>query len=110
VIFADVAGLEVRMRRLQQLRTQAGNLFNPASGAFTAEQLQSLIAFRDRFLSRSSSADPKSPNLINVFHGTKVDRLQSVVNGLVAVRSLDAGYFGSGCYTTTSIEYAARYA
>jgi hypothetical protein len=110
VIFTNVASLEIRMNRLKQLRTQAGSLFNPASGAFTAEQLQSLIALRDNFLPRSSSADPKTPNLVNVFHGTKVDRLKSVVNGLVAVRSTDAGFFGSGCYTTTSIEYAARYA
>jgi hypothetical protein len=110
IIYTTVAGFEVRKNRLQQLRSQAGSLFNPASGAFTAEQLQSLIAFRDRFLSRSSSADPKSPNLINVFHGTRINRLQSVVNGLVAVRATDAGFFGSGCYTTTSIEYAARYA
>ncbi len=110
IIYSDVVMLEGRMRRLQQLRNQGGDLFNPASGAFTAEQLQSLIAFRDRFLSRSSSADPKSPNLVNVFHGTRISRLQSVVNGLVAVRSTDAGFFGLGCYTTTSIEYAARYA
>jgi hypothetical protein len=110
IIYSDPAGLEFRMNRLKQLRNQGGDLFNPASGAFTAEQLQSLIAFRDRFLSRSSSADPKAPNLINVFHGTRVNRLQSVVNGLVAVRSTDAGFFGLGCYTTTSIEYAARYA
>jgi hypothetical protein len=110
IIYSEVSSLETRMRRLQQLRNQGGDLFNPASGAFTAEQLQSLIAFRDRFLSRSSSADPKTPNLVNVFHGTRISRLQSVVNGLVAVRSTDAGFFGLGCYTTTSIEYAARYA
>ncbi len=110
VIFSDIATLEGRMRRLQQLRTQAGNLFNPVTGSFSAEQLQLLISLRDSFLPRSPSADPKTPNLINVFHGTRVDRLKSVANGLVAVRSTDAGYFGSGCYTTTSIEYAAKYA
>ena len=106
-----LSSLEIRrMRRLQQLRSQNANFFNPSSGSFTAEQLQALIAFRDNFLPRSPNADPKTPNLINVFHGTKVDRLTSVVNGLVAVRSTDAGFFGSGCYTTTSIEYAAKYA
>ena len=61
----------------------------------SAEQLQALIAFRDNFLPRSPNADPKTPNLINVFHGTKVDRLTSVVNGLVAVRSTDAGFFNA---------------
>ena len=110
VIHSDPSGLEVRMRRLQQLRAQNGNFFNPPSGSFSAEQLQLLIALRDQFLARPSNAHEKAPNLINVFHGTRVDRLQSVVNGLVAVRSTDAGFFGSGVYTTPSIEYAAKYA
>ncbi len=66
IIYSDVVMLEGRMRRLQQLRNQGGDLFNAASGAFTAEQLQALIALRDNFLPRSSNADPKTPNLINV--------------------------------------------
>jgi hypothetical protein len=102
------AGFEHRLRRLQLLREGGGTLFNPS--AFDAEELQLLIALRDLFLPRQANVSPQHPNLMHVFHGTNVGILPSVLQGLVAVRSTDSGFFGSGVYTTPNIEYAAKYA
>jgi hypothetical protein len=105
VIVRNVAGFEDRLRLLQNFRTQAAAIANPAG--FSAEQWRVLNTLRADFLPRPPGSDPKAPNLINVFHGTKPAILNSVINGIVAVGSTDAGFFGKGVYTTTSIEYAA---
>jgi hypothetical protein len=53
---------------------------------------------------------PKA-NFLHVFHGTRIDCINGIIQrGLLRLTREDQGYFGSGCYTTPSIEYAARYA
>jgi hypothetical protein len=105
VIVRNVAEFEGRFRRLQHFRAQAPAIANPTG--FSAEQTKVLNTLRADFLPRPANATRSTPNLINVFHGTKPAILDSVINGLVAVGSTDAGFFGKGCYTTTNIEYAA---
>jgi hypothetical protein len=44
------------------------------------------------------------------WHGPRREHLDNIcTNGLVATRTMDAGYFGSGCYYTLNIEYAIKY-
>jgi hypothetical protein len=97
VIYTPVSAFEIRMKRLQNL---------PLPDSFSSEKLQLLFALERMFLPRTSNnADAKSPNLINVFHGTRQHLLPGQVQGLHASRS---GPFGNGVSVTTSIEFASR--
>ena len=50
-------------------------------------------------------------NTVYTFRESRRENVESVCNtDLVAVRAMDAGFFGCGCYTTLNVEYAARYA
>jgi hypothetical protein len=111
VLKSDCAGFEARLKKLTQLRQKGGTFFNPPSSKFDTEQLQTLIALRELFEPRPGTAVAEFPNLIYTFHGTRMETLDSVCSsGLVSVGGTDAGFFGSGVYTTPNIEYAARYA
>ncbi len=99
VIYTPVSAFENRMKRLQHV---------PLPDSFSNEKLQLIITLERMFLPRTSNnADPKTPNLINVFLGTRQHLLPDVVNGLHASRS---GPFGNGVSVTTSIEFASRIA
>jgi hypothetical protein len=54
--------------------------------------------------------DPYSPDSFYCFHGPRREHLGSVCeNGMVGVRLLNEGNFGTGCYSTLNIEYALHY-
>jgi hypothetical protein len=102
------AGFEDRLRRLQQLRQNNGAAFNPPATTFDPEQTQVLDMLKGLFVTEKISG---RPNVLFTFHGTYCAVLSSVLQGLVAIRNTDAGYFGArGIYSTNSIEYAAWYA
>lgn len=110
VIVRECASFEARMKRLPGLRTANAKAVDPVLAALSPDQQSIAKALGGQFLPRSSGADVKAPELVNVFHGTKIDCLESVIEGLHAMKSTDQGFFGFGVYTTTSIEYAAQYA
>lgn len=110
LLAVDTGPFEARLKRLERLRAEGGDRFNPVKGDFDAEQLRVLMTLRESFEARSHKHGSNYPNLVFAFHGTRIEALGSVLSGLVAMRSTDAGYFGSGVYTTTSLEYATRYA
>ena len=110
LLCVDAAAFESRLKRLDALRMTGGERFNPLTGDFDAEQLRILMTLRESFEVRPAGVGPTHPNMLFAFHGTRVEALPSVVAGLVATQTTDAGFFGGGVYSTTSLEYAARYA
>lgn len=111
VLRPNTTGFEDRLTRLQHLRADGTGAWSPSSQQPTPEKSATLACLRSNFIPRSAwSAGPDSPDLINVFHGTKAANLQSIIKGIVAVRSTDRGFFGYGVYATTHVEYAAKYA
>jgi hypothetical protein len=85
--------------------------FNFETTSLNAPQLQVLALLRVLFQEREPGTEAKAVNTFYSFHGTTADIVPHICsNGLVAVRSTDAGYFGSGCYSTLNIEYALSYA
>ena len=102
----QVSAFESRFETVIDLRGSGGAHFNFNTRAFSGSQLVVLQALRDRFHDATAVV-----NTVYSFHGPRRENLESICkNGLVAVRAMDAGFFGSGCYTTLNIEYAARYA
>jgi hypothetical protein len=93
-------------------RRQTGpSHFNFNTASFNAQQLHVLAVLRELFQERKPGTDPRAVNTFYSFHGTSADRVEQICRtGLVAVRETDAGYFGSGCYSTLNIEYALGYA
>jgi hypothetical protein len=93
-------------------RRQVGRAhFNFETASFDAHQLQVLSVLRENFQEREPGTDPRAVNTFYSFHGTSTDAVEDICsNGLVAVRNTDAGFFGSGCYSTLNIEYALGYA
>jgi hypothetical protein len=70
-----------------------------------------LSCLREQFQERAPGTNPRAVNAFYCFHGPRREHLDSVCStGLVATRAMDAGYFGSGCYSTLNIEYAIKYA
>jgi hypothetical protein len=100
-----------RQSRLQSLRQLGGDNFNCRTKSdFSDEQRGVLDALRDTFQLRDPGLDPLAPNTFYGFHGPRLETVESICrSGLVATGLTDAGYFGSGCYSTLNIEYAARY-
>jgi len=107
---------EGRMRQVNNLRATGGAHFNQQTSAMSASQLLVLQCLRESFHERSvvggaGGVAGSSINTLYCFHGPRREHVESIcANGLVAVSAMDAGFFGSGCYTTLNIEYAARYA
>ena len=99
-----------RQNKLGRLRGSGGTHFNFSTRSFTAAQLNVLSALRDRFQEQEPGRLDLS-NTFYCFHGPHREHVESIcLNGMVAVRAMDAGYFGSGCYATLNLEYAIRYA
>ena len=106
-----ITAYEARQHSLCGLRQDGGAAFNHHTRHFTADQLNVLGAVREHFQEKALNVPVQFPNSLYVFMGPPVDAVDSICrNGLVALRDTDAGFFGLGCYTTLSIEYAARYA
>jgi hypothetical protein len=102
---------EARQANLVNRRHTGVAHFNFPTRDFSAQQLNVLSALRDLFQERAPGVGSRAVNTLYAFHGPRCENVDSVcMNGLTAVRALDAGYFGSGCYLTLNIEYALRYA
>jgi hypothetical protein len=85
--------------------------FNFETTSLNAAQLQVLAVLRERFQEREPGTETRAMNRFYSFHGTIPEIVSHVCrDSLVAVRSTDAGYFGTGCYSTLNIEYALSYA
>ena len=106
----QVQMFENRLETVEELRGGGMTYFNFATRSFSASQLMVLQCLRDRFHEVTATATIPLVNTLYCYHGPRREHLESICrSGLVAVRAMDAGYFGSGCYTTLNIEYAARY-
>jgi hypothetical protein len=105
-------GYTSKQDRLLDLRLGGGEYFNFATrNQLNLEQLLVLSTLRDQFQTRAPGSNPRAVNTFYCFHGPRPEHVQSICrNGMVANGSLDAGFFGCGCYSTLNIEYAARYA
>jgi hypothetical protein len=105
------AAFDARQHKLSRLRmSDQRTLFNPNVSDFTSSQFSVLSMLREQFLERPPGTQPCAPNSFYCFHGPRPENLYDVcMNGVVGTRSLDGGYFGSGCYATLNIEYALRY-
>jgi hypothetical protein len=99
-----------RQAKLTKLRREDGGCFNATTNAFSLTQRQVLSALRNHFQERPPGTESRAANTFYCFHGPRREHLEKVcMNGMVATKAMDAGYFGSGCYTTLNIEYALRY-
>jgi hypothetical protein len=105
------AAFRVKQARMSDQRQKGGAYFNYASmNNFSAKQQLVLSALRQQFHERAPGTPFHAPNTFYSFHGPRRDNLESMCStGIIATRGLDAGYFGSGCYSTLNIEYAVRY-
>jgi hypothetical protein len=104
------AGYETRQGQMLQQRVKGGKYFNFETTSMNKTQLLVLEGLRQQFLERRPDADPLAVNSFYCFHGPRREHLESVCStGLVATRGMDAGDFGSGCYSTLNIEYAIQY-
>jgi hypothetical protein len=105
------AGYEARQLSLTSRRQTGSAHFNFVTRDFSSQQLHVLSALREHFQERPVGAGVRAVNTLYAFHGPRGENVESVcMNGLTAVRALDAGFFGTGCYLTLNMEYALRYA
>jgi hypothetical protein len=104
---ATYTAYDARRTKLTSLRLKGGDHFNFPTRDFNSQQLHVLSVLREQFIERP----PREVNTVYCFHGPRLEHVDSICkNGMVSVRKMDAGYFGSGCYFTLNIEYALRYA
>jgi hypothetical protein len=104
-------GYEDELRRCGNNRKTGMQFFNYAIRELEKNQLHVLDALRNHFQDRPPGTDSRSANTFYSFHGCRCEHVENICsNGIVATRATDAGYFGSGCYSTLIMEYAARYA
>ena len=112
-IIADADGLdalESLKNRLKSVRSTRLREVVAVEDAVNrdAEMLRVVGELKSNFLTRGG---PREANVLLVFHGTRVDCVDTILSaGLLKRCTEDDGYFGYGCYTTPSLEYAARYA
>jgi hypothetical protein len=101
----------VKQTRMSAQRQMGGAYFNFATmSGLNAQQHLVLSALRQQFHERAPGTPSHAPHTFYSFHGPRRENLESMCStGTVATRGLDAGYFGSGCYSTLNIEYAVRY-
>jgi hypothetical protein len=103
-------GYEDELRRTSNNRLTGFQFFNFAIRQLEKSQLHVLDSLRSQFQERAAGTDPRCANTFYTFHGCRREHVENICrNGIVATRATDAGYFGSGCYSTLNIEYAARY-
>jgi hypothetical protein len=101
---------EHRQQIMLALRQRGGLYFNFPVEAMEQSQLEVLRCLSEHFHERSVDTDPKAPNTFYCFHGPRTDHIESICSaGLVGTGGIDAGYFGSGCYSTLNIEYAIKH-
>jgi hypothetical protein len=100
-----------KQARMGAQRQIGGGYFNFGTMSnLNAQQQLVLAALRQQFHERAPSTPFTAPNTFYSFHGPRRENLESMCStGIVATRGLDAGYFGSGCYSSLNIEYAVRY-
>lgn len=105
-------GSQAVMNQRRQAPTAGGGAhFSHDNETFSDEQYRALSLLRNQFHEKPPGTSNLSVNTVYCFHGPRVENLEAVCEtGLSAVRVTDAGYFGSGCYTTLNIEYALHYA
>jgi hypothetical protein len=104
-------GYEDELRRSSSSRKTGMQFFNFAIRELEKNQLHVLDALRSDFQERPPGTDSRSANTFYSFHGCRCEHVENICsNGIVATRATDAGFFGSGCYSTLNMEYAARYA
>jgi hypothetical protein len=104
-------GFEDELTRTSHLRKTGMPILNFAIRQLEKSQLNVLDALRSQFQERRPGTDPRSANTFYAFHGCRCEYVENICrHGIVNARAKDPGFFGSGCYTTLSIEYAARYA
>jgi hypothetical protein len=103
---------EHRQEQMLEQRLVGGDYFNYSTrDEFAAHQLRVLSCLRDQFQECLPGGNPRAANTCYCFHGPRREHVESIcATGLVATRTKDAGYFGSGCYSTLNIEYAVKYA
>jgi hypothetical protein len=102
---------EYKQKQMLLQRKNGGEYFNFATATLKDKQLQVLSCLREQFQERTPGMDPVAVNTFYSFHGPRRENLDSICQtGLVATRAMDAGDFGSGCYSTLNIEYAIQYA
>jgi hypothetical protein len=108
---ARYIGYDDLLKRTSALRKTGMSLLNPANSQLTRSQLCVLDALRSQFHERPPGTDPRCVNTFYSFLGCKWDYVESIcLHDVVNARAKDAGFFGSGFYTSLNIEYAARYA
>jgi hypothetical protein len=108
---AQYTAYEFKQDQMFRQRVGGGEHFNFDTNTMGADQLRVLSCLREQFQERRPGLNPKAANTIYCFHGPRREHLDNIcTNGLVATRAMDAGYFGSGCYSTLNIEYAIKYA
>jgi hypothetical protein len=106
----NFTGYCARQEKLTQLRKGKTKIFNADTDTFTLEQKGVLSMLRSRFHERVPGTKSRASNTFYCYHGPQRENLEKVcLNGFVATKGMDAGYFGSGCYATLNIEYALRY-
>jgi hypothetical protein len=107
-----INGYKNKLVRMSNNRKTGLPYFNfPVRDQLEKDQLHVLDALRSQFQERAPGTDPRDVNTFYSFHGCRAEHVQNVCeNGIVATQATDAGYFGSGCYSTLNVEYAARYA
>jgi hypothetical protein len=107
-----IGGYENKLLRLSNNRKTGLPYFNfPVREHLDKDQLHVLDTLRTQFQERMPGTDPRSANTFYSFHGCRAEHVHDIcTDGIVATQAGDAGYFGSGWYSTLHIEYAARYA
>jgi hypothetical protein len=109
---ARIGGYEDKLQRMSNNRKTGLPYFNfPVRDQLDKDQLHVLDALRAQFQERAPGTDPRGANTFYSFHGCRAEHVLNICeNGIVATQDTDAGFFGSGCYSTLNVEYAARYA
>lgn len=106
-----LSGYNSAQARMNALRVSGGAHFNQDSEDFSLAQVHVLNVLRDSFLEKAPGSSNRTVNTLYCYHGPRREHVSSICsNGMVAVGGMDAGYFGSGCYTTLNMEYAVKYA
>jgi hypothetical protein len=110
--FARLCGYENRLQRMSNNRKTGLPYFNfPVRDQLDKDQLHVLDALRSQFQERAPGTDPRGANTFYSYHGCRAEHVENICeNGIVATQATDVGFFGSGCYSTLNVEYAARYA
>eukprot|EP00906_Rhabdomonas_costata_P011692 RCo016651 len=105
---ATLQALQARLGLLDNLRSTKTREVMQAETAVSedTEMLRIVGELKGMFVTHN-----RQSNVLLTFHGTGVDGLEHILcAGLQKFCRQDEGYFGYGCYTTPSLEYAAMYA